>query len=103
MRDCSRSHGSLANLTGALGIPQVLFPHPMDYAFTDSKVSPIVEHAFEALALDEQRAPYHPTVWEEPIGPNRLKVLKQCWFPGVHTNVGGGYEDAGMPTSHLLG
>ena len=80
---------------GALGIPQVLWPHPMDYAFTNSKVSPIVEHAFQALALDEQRAPYHPTIWEEPSGPNKLKILKQCWFSGVHTNVGGGYDDAG--------
>ena len=67
----------------------------MDYAFTDSEVSPNVEHAFQALALDEQRTPYKPTVWEEPTGPNKLKVLKQCWFPGVHTNVGGGYPDAG--------
>lgn len=33
-------------------------------------------------------------MWEEPTGSNKLKVL-QCWFPGVHTNVGGGYPDAG--------
>jgi hypothetical protein len=82
----------------------------MDYAFTNSKVSPIVEHAFQALALDEQRAPYQPTVWEQPDGPNKLKTLKQCWFPGVHTNVGGGYDDAGVANitlawmmSHLQG
>jgi hypothetical protein len=67
----------------------------MEYSFTNSKVSPIVEHAFQALALDEQRALDQPTVWEGPSGPNRLKVLKHCWLPGVHTNVGGGYDDAG--------
>lgn len=67
----------------------------MQYAFTNSKVSPIVEHAFQALALDERRAAYKPTVWEKPQGPSKLKLLKQCWFAGVHTNVGGGYDDAG--------
>jgi hypothetical protein len=93
--DCCLLNWLSADVAGALGIPQALWPHPMDYSFTNSKVVPIVEHAFQALALDEQRAPYQPTVWEEPDVPNRLKVLKQCWFSGVHTNVGGGYDDAG--------
>jgi hypothetical protein len=25
-----------------------------------------------------------------------LKTLKQCYFPGVHSNIGGGYPDAGI-------
>lgn len=79
---------------GALGVPQVLWPHPMDYSFTDSEVATNVEHAFQALALDEKRTPYHPTVWEQPKGPNSLKKLKQTWFAGVHSNVGGGYPTA---------
>lgn len=80
---------------GALGVPQVLWPHPMDYSFTDNEVATNVEYAFQALALDEQRSPYQPTVWEQPKTPNRLKKLKQTWFSGSHTNVGGGYPDAG--------
>jgi hypothetical protein len=51
-----------------------------------------VEHAFQALALDEHRAPFSPTVWEKRSG-NTTK-LYQVWFPGVHSNVGGGsYAD----------
>ena len=28
--------------------------------------------------------------------PTRLKLLKQCWFPGVHSSVGGGYSDTSI-------
>ncbi|KAL9094318.1 MAG: hypothetical protein Q9165_003459 [Trypethelium subeluteriae] len=52
-----------------------------------------VENAFQALALDEHRRPFSPTLWhlaramlDKPNTPN----LVQCWFPGVHINIGGG-------------
>lgn len=57
------------------------------------RVSSSVEFAFQALALDEERKSFSPTVWEFPEGDNRLKVLSQCWFPGVHSNIGSGYAD----------
>lgn len=56
-------------------------------------MSPNVEHAFHALALDEKRRPFSPTIWEKPAGQDVTKLLKQCWFPGVHSNVGGSYDD----------
>jgi len=86
---------------GSLGIPSVGVPIIGDwitgneqekYGFHDTDLSPRVENAFHALALDEQRGPFTPTLWkktEETKGSN----LKQCWFPGVHTNIGGGYDD----------
>ena len=55
-----------------------------------------IEYAFHALALDERRGPFSPTLWYIPPSnkdPNRRKHLKQCWFPGVHTDVGRGYSD----------
>ena len=52
-----------------------------------------VEYAFHALALDEERRPFSPTIWEKPAGQALPKVLHQCWFPGVHSNVGGSYDD----------
>lgn len=50
-----------------------------------------VENAFHALALDEHRNPFTPTLWKKP--PNSRTNLKQVWFPGVHTNIGGGYDN----------
>ena len=51
-----------------------------------------IKHAFHAIALDEHRLPFTPTIWETPKDRKDLD-LKQCWFPGVHANVGGGYPD----------
>jgi hypothetical protein len=49
-----------------------------------------VENAFHALALDEHRGTFTPTMWY--LDPNYGKKcnLKQCWFPGYHADVGGG-------------
>lgn len=84
---------------GALGIPKIaLLPQPpsTDYAFVDTKVEPNIEYAFQALALDEHRRSYTPTIWEKPSGQQWPRVLKQCWFPGVHADVGGSYTDADL-------
>ncbi len=63
-------------------------------AFYDTKLGARVENAFQALALDERRASFAPAVWEKPEG-NRTR-LRQVWFPGAHSNVGGGYDDQGV-------
>jgi hypothetical protein len=41
-----------------------------------------------SLALNEARAPYSPTLWTKEIDNDQ--VLKQVWFPGIHTSIGGG-------------
>ncbi|KAF9465792.1 hypothetical protein BDZ94DRAFT_1159583 [Collybia nuda] len=53
-----------------------------------------IDNAFHALALDEYRRPFSPTLWYLPdnCGAN----IEQCWFPGVHSNVGGGYADSAL-------
>jgi hypothetical protein len=49
-----------------------------------------VNHAFQALALDEHRGAFTPAIWYlEPKFKDKVK-LKQCWFPGFHGEVGGG-------------
>jgi hypothetical protein len=55
------------------------------------------------MGLDEHRAAFSPAVWEIPDKPNNLKTLRQCWFPGVHCNTGGGggYQDQGLANMTL--
>ena len=86
---------------GSLGIPKVGFleslrlqPAEMHhYQFYDTRLNPHVENAFQALALDERRGPFSPALWEKRDNDNQNCNLKQVWFPGVHSNVGGGYDD----------
>ena len=85
---------------GSLGIPRLKYLEALglqsrnvsEYAFYDTTLAENVENAFQALALDEHRAPFSPAVWEKPKGSKTN--LQQVWFPGVHSNIGGGYPDA---------
>ena len=51
-----------------------------------------IENAFQALALDERRAPFSPTLWNMPSDNHKTNLI-QCWFPGIHVNIGGGSDD----------
>ena len=87
---------------GSLGIPvnpflQRVFPwapaYIRSYKWFDTRLSSAVTHAFHALALDERRSPFSPAIWERD--PGSTTTLKQVWFPGAHSNVGGSYDDEG--------
>ena len=85
---------------GSLGIPNIAFfaklglPHSTkEYRFYDTNLSGNIRHAFQALALDERRAPFRPAVWERGNMQKTTTDLRQVWFPGAHANIGGGYDD----------
>ncbi|MGV3508300.1 MAG: DUF2235 domain-containing protein [Sphingobacteriaceae bacterium] len=87
---------------GALGIPLPLYyqSNKNRYKFHDVNLSKIVEHAYQALAIDEQRHLFEPAIWKvsktEEESPERPQYIEQRWFTGVHSNVGGGYYDCGL-------
>lgn len=87
---------------GSLGIPQVPFltwlrlRSTRSGQFYDTNLSPRVQHAFQALALDENRMPYSPSIWERLSSNGGATDLRQVWFPGTHSNVGGGKADQGL-------
>lgn len=82
---------------GALGIPLKLFRtfRAEDYTFHDVELGRTVKLALHALAIDEQRKVFAPTLWDESkVHPEQ--TVRQVWFPGVHSNIGGGYADQGL-------
>ena len=82
---------------GALGIP-VLFWGTLgerDFLFHDTEPSKIVQHARHAVAIDENREDFEPTLWADKPGLD----LEQVWFAGAHSDVGGGYKDKGLSHS----
>jgi len=59
----------------------------------DSVLPANVEHAFHGISLQENRGRFLPVPWS--VGPEGLRpgqALKQVWFGGAHSDVGGGYE-----------
>ncbi|KDQ10695.1 hypothetical protein BOTBODRAFT_46899 [Botryobasidium botryosum FD-172 SS1] len=58
----------------------------------DNSLPASVEYALHGLAMQENRARFLPTLWSVPDGLQPGQVLKQVWFGGAHSDVGGGYQ-----------
>lgn len=89
---------------GALGVPGAI---GRAHQFHDVTLGPQVEHARHAVAIDEHRIKFEPALWEKPTtgsqataGGQRQSV-KQVWFEGAHSDVGGGYPDTGLSDTAL--
>jgi uncharacterized protein (DUF2235 family) len=76
---------------GSLGIPLrgLRSLTRTKYQFHDTELSGVVQHAYHALAIDERRSPFEPTLWQYQPKPNQK--IEQVWFSGAHSDVGGGY------------
>lgn len=88
---------------GALGVPDdmaflKLIDDPSKHSFHDTALSPIVDNARHAIAIDERRQSFTPTLWTNVQDNPRVK---QVWFPGVHSDVGGGYSRCGLSDGAL--
>ncbi len=93
---------------GTLGIPLGKIPGISRKALPKHFVRPskLFDSYYQALAIDEHRKPYRPSIWSEFI-PKREGEFEteeeddseeaepedreQRWFIGAHSNVGGGY------------
>lgn len=86
---------------GALGAPGFLgqFVNRSKYKYHDTSLNRNIRNAYHALAIDERRKPFAPTLWQRPAG--WTGTLEQAWFPGVHSNVGGGYSPDGLANEAL--
>lgn len=94
---------------GELGVPVIgpawlkplghLLNRP--WAFHDTQLSSRVDGAFQALAIDEQRSVFEPTLWHQQPDADG-QVLEQVWFAGVHCSVGGGLVDTSLSDLALV-
>ncbi len=82
---------------GALGFPLKGVAKALDrvpwfrHRFHETGLSPSVDRGCHALAIDDERKTFRPTLWEEP-NPK----VEQVWFAGMHTDVGGGYSTSDL-------
>lgn len=82
----------------AFGVPIEELRLAIDWAiwpisFRNHRLSHKVRHACHALALDDERTTFHPL----RIDQSHLadgQVVKEVWFAGVHSDIGGGYPES---------
>ncbi|GCL45542.1 hypothetical protein NIES3806_12680 [Microcystis aeruginosa NIES-3806] len=83
---------------GDFGIPDLTpwFPlakfYHKKYEFSNTKLSPIIQNAFQAVAIDEKRKNFPSTpIKANPENPEQ--VVKEVLFVGEHTCLGGGKKE----------
>lgn len=88
---------------GALGIPYIVeqdkSPVRLDvFQFCDTVLNAHVASGFHAVAVDEQRVDFTPTLWDARDG------VVQVLFPGAHSDVGGGnpVAESGLSDGPLI-
>ena len=73
----------------------MIWPHNFYYY----RLTKNVKHAYQALAIDDERTAFWPYVWRE--AGREKESVEQVWFSGMHSNVGGGYPRSGMASVPL--
>jgi uncharacterized protein (DUF2235 family) len=100
-RDTTVRFLGVFDTVGALGVPGAF---RRGHQFHDVKLSAAVQCARQALAVDEHRMKFEPSLWQplggEPV-PSGDSRVKQVWFEGAHSDVGGGYADCGLSDTAL--
>lgn len=94
---------------GALGVPrhillEKLFRTADKYQFHDLVLSSSIEAGRHAVAIDEDRLSFEPTLWEnlDALNAERPGHYEEQWFPGTHGSVGGGGEIRGLSNAALI-
>ncbi|MDI3560732.1 DUF2235 domain-containing protein [Bradyrhizobium sp. Arg816] len=82
----------------AFGVPVEELRLAIDWAiwpisFRNHRLSKTVKHACHALALDDERTTFHPLRIDQSDLPAG-QVVKEVWFAGVHSDIGGGYPES---------
>ncbi len=81
---------------GALGIPLYRGAGVADlFRFCDTKLNPNIALGLHAVAVDERRNTFAPTLWDDD------PRVTQALFPGGHCDVGGGFPDHGLSDTPL--
>lgn len=61
-----------------------------------------VNAALALHALDETRPFFEPQTFKALHEENAAALLEQIWLPGVHTDIGGGYNHSGLSDISLI-
>lgn len=79
----------------------VLLDRLTPYTFHSFELSDTVVFARQALSINEERKTFAPVLWDALTTSEPKDRMKQVWFSGVHTDVGGGYPEEDLSNISL--
>jgi hypothetical protein len=100
--DLPRGTVEIVGVWDTVGFQIPIFGHGEHYEFKNTLLSEDIKYAFQALALDEHRHSFKPVLWHIPKRAKKVyeddawkgqTELKQVWFSGAHSDIGGGMHD----------
>ncbi|MGH8558724.1 MAG: DUF2235 domain-containing protein [Methylococcales bacterium] len=69
--------------------------------FFDDRLNKDVTNAYHAMAIDEKRKKFPVSIWDETdLAPGQN--VEQVWFAGVHSDIGGWYEERELSNITLI-
>jgi uncharacterized protein (DUF2235 family) len=72
----------------------------MQLSFPNFHLDQSVKTGIHVLSIDDTRTFFRPMLWDKASDPTQK--MEQIWMPGVHSDIGGGYEKAFISTVSLL-
>lgn len=83
---------------GSVGLPEeITHKSPSTtsiFGFPNTRLGDHIERAYQALAINETRVDFDCTKFEQTeSGRRKGQILKQCWFAGSHSDIGGGWHE----------
>lgn len=97
----------------AMGVPEKIWGSAWlnrKHRYHDANLDDFVESAWHAVALDERRSMFSPTLFGDltelnartgKTNDDALAPYQEHWFPGVHGSVGGGGDIRGLSDGAL--
>ncbi len=65
--------------------------------FPNAILNPDLNIGIHAISIDEKRSKFRPNLWDEDSNAGDAnRIIKQVWFAGVHSDVGGSYKEDGL-------
>lgn len=92
---------------GSVGLPEEISRKSPSttsiFGFPDTMLGDHIERAYQALAVNETRVDFNCTKFEQTeSGRRKGQILKQCWFAGSHSDIGGGWHEHDLSDLTLI-
>ncbi len=72
----------------------------MGKKFFDATLNEKIKFGYQAVSIDEKRKKFPISLWNKNNSQSG-QVIEQVWFPGVHSDVGGSYQERGLSDGAL--